>query len=84
MEKNDLRLLVSIGDRGIAEEIKSVLEEFEIYTMLVSDNPASSYMSTYFGFNPTESIDIQINKNDYQRAIEILNESPYKELVNNT
>ena len=84
MEKNDLRLLVSIGDRGIAKEIKSVLEEFEIYTMLVSDNPASSYMSTYFGFNPTESIDIQINKNDYQRAIEILNESPYKELVNNT
>jgi hypothetical protein len=83
MEKNDLRLLVSVEDRGIAEEIKSVLEEFEIYTMLVSDNPASSYMSTYFGFNPTESIDIQINKNDYQRAIEILNESPYKELVNN-
>ena len=84
MEKNDLRLLVSIGDRGIAEEIKSLLEEFEIYTMLVSDNPASSYMSTYFWFNPTESIDIQINKNYYQRAIEILNKSPYEELVNNT
>jgi len=83
MEKNDLRLLFSVEDRGIAEEIKSVLEEFEIYTMLVSDNPASSYMTTYFGFNPTESFDIQINKNDYQRAIEILNESPYKELVNN-
>jgi len=84
MENNDLRLLVSIEDRGIAEDIKSVLEEFEIYTMLVSDNPASSFISTYFGFNPTESIDIQINKKDYQRAIEILNDSPYKELVNKT
>lgn len=83
MENIDLRILVSLGDRGIAEEIKGVLEEFEIFTMLVSDNPASSYISIYFGFNPTENIDIQINKNDYQRAIEILNESPYKELVDN-
>jgi len=81
MENNDLRLLFSTGDRGIAEEIKRFLEESEIYTMLVSDNPASSFTSTYFGFNPTETIDIQINKIDYQRAIEILNDSPYKELV---
>jgi len=81
MENNDLRLLFSTGDRGIAEEIKSFLEEFEIYTMLVSDNPASSFTSTYFGFNPTETIDIQISKNDYPRAIEILNDSPYKEIV---
>lgn len=83
MGNSDLRLLASTGDRGIAEEIKSFLEEFEIYTMLVSDNPASSYISIYFGFNPSESVDVQINKNDYQRAIEILNESPYKELVEN-
>lgn len=83
MHKNDLRLLVSIDDRAIAEDIQSILEKFEIYVLLVTDNPASSYMSTYFGFNPAETIDIQINKNDYQRAIEILNNSPYKELVNN-
>ena len=82
MENSDLRLLVSIEDRGIAEEIRSFLEEFEIYTMLVSDNPASSYISTNFGFSPIESIDIQINKDDYQRAIEILIESPYKDLIN--
>lgn len=81
MEKNDLRLLVSLGDRMIAENIKSVLEEFEIYTILVSDNPASSFVSTYFGFNPPESIDIQINKDDYQRAVEILKESPFRELI---
>jgi len=84
MEKNDLRLLASITDRVIAENIKSFLEEFEIYTLLVSDNPASSYMSTYFGFNPLESIDIQININDYHRAVEILNDSPYKEFISNT
>ena len=83
MEKNDLRLLFSTEDRGIAEEIKSFLEEFKIYTMLVSDNLASSYVSIIYGFNLTEGIDIQINENDYQRAIELLNDSPYKELVSN-
>jgi len=81
METNDLRLLVSIDDRIIAEDIQSILEESDIYTMLVSDNPASSVMSSYMGSNPTESIDIQINTEDYQRAIEILIDSPYKELV---
>jgi len=84
MEKNDLRLLLSIEDRVIAEDIQNMLEESEIYTMLVSDNPASSIMTTYTGFNPAESIGIQINKEDYQRAIEILNESPYKGLVDNS
>ena len=83
MEKNDLRLLLSIEDRVIAEDIQNMLEESEIYTMLVSDNPASSVLSSYMGLNPTESIDIQINKEDYQRAIEILIDSPYKELVVN-
>ena len=82
MEKNDLRILMSVEDRVIAEDIQNILEESEIYTMLVSDNPAASILTTYSGLEPVESIDIQINKNDYQRAIEILTDSPYKELLN--
>jgi hypothetical protein len=81
MEKNDVRLLMSIEDRVIAEDIQNILEESEIYTMLVSDNPASSILTTYSGLEPVECIDIQININDYQRAIEILIDSPYKELL---
>jgi len=83
MEKNDLRILLSIEDRVIAADIQSVLEESGIYTLLVSDNPALSVLSTYMGSNPAERIDIQININDYQRAVEILNDSPYKDLVDN-
>jgi hypothetical protein len=83
METNDLRVLLSIGDRVIAEDIQGILEESEIYTMLVSDNPASSVLGAYMGLNPTENIEIQINNEDYQRAIEILNDSPYKELLGN-
>jgi hypothetical protein len=81
MQNNDIRLLIAVEDRIVAEDIQNILEQFEIYVLLVTDNPASSYMSTYFGFNPTESIEIQINKNDHQRAIEILSTSPYKELI---
>ena len=81
MKNNDLRLLLSLEDRAIAEDIQNILEESEIYTMLVSDNPASSILTTYTGFNPVESIDIQINKEDYVRAIEILSDSSYKELL---
>lgn len=84
MENNDVRLLLSTEDRVIAEDIQRILEESGIYTMLVSDNPASSYLSAYIGLNSAEGIDIQINTNDYQQAVEILKDSPYRELVNNT
>ncbi|MFA5849546.1 MAG: DUF2007 domain-containing protein [Bacteroidales bacterium] len=82
MAKSDLRLLISIDDRVVAGDIQSLLEESDIYTILSSDNPTSSVMSTY-GFNPAESIDIMINEDDYKRAIEILNDSPYSELFSN-
>jgi len=82
MKENDLRLLLSIDDRVIAEDIQATLEEYEIYTMLVSDNPASSVLGSYTGLNPIETVEIQINKDDYQRAVEILNNSDFKELLN--
>ena len=75
MKTNDLRVLLSTEDRVIAENIQSILEEHDIYTMLVSDNPASSVIGIYMGSSAMETIDIQINEEDYQRAIEILNEN---------
>ena len=75
MKTNELRGLLSTEDRVIAEDIQSILEEHDIYTMLVSDNPASSVIGIYMGSSAMETIDIQINEEDYQRAIEILNEN---------
>jgi len=75
MKTNDLRVLLSTEDRITAENIQSILEEHDIYTMLVSDNPASSVIGIYMGSSAMETIDIQINNEDYQRAIEILNEN---------
>jgi hypothetical protein len=75
MKTNDLRVLLSTEDRVVAEDIQSILEEHDIYTMLVSDNPASSVIGIYMGSSAMETIDIQINNEDYQRAIEILNEN---------
>jgi len=75
MKTNDLRVLLSTEDRIVAENIQSILEEHDIYTMLVSDNPASSVIGIYMGSSAMETIDIQINEEDYQRAVEILNEN---------
>jgi hypothetical protein len=75
MKTNDLRVLLSTEDRIVAENIQSILEEHDIYTMLVSDNPASSVIGIYMGSSAMEMIDIQINEEDYQRAVEILNEN---------
>ncbi len=75
MKTNDLKVLLSTEDRIVAEDIQSILEEHDIYTMLVSDNPASSVIGIYMGSSAMEMIDIQINEEDYQRAIEILNEN---------
>ena len=75
MKTNELRVLLSTEDRVIAEDIQSILEEHDIYTMLVSDNPASSVIGIYMGSSAMETIDIQINNEGYQRAIEILNEN---------
>lgn len=44
------------------------MEEHKIYSILESDNTASSFISTY-GLNPLEGIDIKINILDLQREI---------------
>lgn len=81
MDKNEIVRLLTIDDRILAEDIQRLLEESGIYTLLVSDNPASSVMNAYTGLNAIERIEIQINKLDYQQAIETLHQSPYKDLV---
>ncbi|MBN1651870.1 MAG: DUF2007 domain-containing protein [Bacteroidales bacterium] len=81
MDKNEIVRLLSIDDRILAEDIQRLLDESGIYTLLVSDNPASSVMNAYTGLNAIERIEIQINKLDYQQAIEALHQSPYKDLV---
>jgi len=81
MMNEELKLLLTIDDRIIAEDIQNLLEESEIFTILVSDNPASSILTTYSGLNPVESIEIQINSKDYDQAIKILIDSSYKDLL---
>ena len=83
MMENDLAVLVQINDMIIAEDIQRVLEDSRIYSLLVSDNPASSVLNVYTGINPIENISIQVNKKDYVKAIEIIKESIYRDLLAN-
>jgi len=81
MESHDLKTLLTVDNRLIAEDIQAILEEHEIYTILFSDNSAASIISTYSGLNPIESIELKTTILDYSKAIEILLESQYNELV---
>jgi hypothetical protein len=80
MEK-DLRVLVKVNDRIIAGEIQRMLEESEIYSILESDNPASSVMNMYSGLKANETIRLIVNKDDYQKGVEIVNNSSFHDLL---
>ncbi|NCA80227.1 MAG: hypothetical protein EOM76_08610 [Sphingobacteriia bacterium] len=81
--ENDSTILLETADMVTAEDIKDLLEGSQIYSILVSDNPASSILNVYSGFNPTENVSIRINIKDYQQAVDVIKNSVYKDLLTN-
>ena len=81
--ENDSTILLETADMVTAEDIKDLLEGSQIYSILVSDNPASSVLNVYSGFNPTENVSIRINIKDYQQAVDVIKNSVYKDLLTN-
>lgn len=77
---NDTQALLKTDDRIMAEDIKSLLEESEIYSLLRSDNPAGSIMTAYVG-SALEGITIIVNKDEYLKAKEIIQNSPFVDVV---
>ena len=84
MKNEYSKLLLSIDNRIIAEEIQRILEDSNIYCVVVSDNPASSAMSSFMGSSPAENLDLIVNIEDYDNAVAILSKNQYKDLINHT
>ena len=82
MKKEDSKLLLTIDDRIIIEEIQRILEDSNIFSVVLSDNPASSAMNSFMGSSPLENLDLIVNIEDYDKAVEILSKSQYKDLIN--
>jgi len=80
---NDLKELLTIPDRPLAEEIKNEMEQAGIYSLLQSDNPAASVMSIYGGPSISESITILVHQDIYQQAVQFIKSSSYWELLKN-
>lgn len=80
---HNLTTLLQVDDMFVAKDIQNILEKSNIYCLLISDNPASSIMNVYSGFNPAECVTIQINESDYPAAVEAVNNSFYKDLLSN-
>lgn len=77
---NDTQALLKTDDRIMAEDIKSLLEESEIYSLLRSDNAAGSIMTAYVG-SALEGITIIVNTDEYLKAKEIIQNSPFVDVV---
>jgi len=77
----DTQILLKTDDRVMAEDIRSLLEESDIFTLLRSDNPASSVMGVYVGVNPLEGITMIVNVDEYLKAKEIIQNSPFAPVV---
>ena len=82
MKKEDSKLLLTIDDRIIIEEIQRILEDSNIFSVVLSDNPASSAMNSFMGSSPLENLDLIVNIEDYDKAVEILSKSQYEDLIN--
>ncbi len=81
--ESDLKILLEIDDRVIAENIQRILEESSIYSIIYSDNPASSILNIFSGLNANENIILRVNNNDFPKAIEVLSKTQYKNLLTN-
>ncbi|MGQ1787275.1 MULTISPECIES: putative signal transducing protein [unclassified Saccharicrinis] len=81
MADTEIKALLQVSDKIIAEEIKRILEGSGIYSLLHSDNPASSLMNTYFGSATQDDITLKVNAADYENAVKIIEEHGYQDLL---
>lgn len=81
MSKEGSKLLLTIDDRIIIEEIQRILEDSNIFCVVISDHPASSAINSLMGSSPSESLDLIVNIEDYKNAVEIVSKTQYKDLM---
>ncbi len=81
MADSDIQALVKVPDKVLAEEIKRLLEEGGIYSLLHSDDPAGSVVNVYFGSSFKGSYTIQINSNDILIARSIIDDNGYNDFL---
>ncbi len=81
MTEEVIKPLFQISDKVIAEEVKRILEEEGIFSLLSSDDPAESVMNTYFGSAFKGNYTLQVNGDDYLKARTITEESGYGDFL---
>ncbi len=79
--KDEVLVLLMADNMMVAQDIRQYLEEEGVYTLIESDNPASSVMNVYTGMNAIESISIKIVASEFERAIELLEASPFSDYI---
>jgi hypothetical protein len=73
----DLKQLLTVRTRALAQEIQNYLESKGIICLLESDNPASSIMNIYMGGTTIESLTIFVHASAFPKAVGFIKKSPY-------
>ncbi len=81
MAYEDIKTLVKVPDKVLAEEIQRLLEERGVYSLLHSDDPAESVMNAYLGSSFKSCYTIQINIDDIPNARSIIEENGYNDFL---
>jgi len=79
--KDEILVLCIVDNMIVAQDMRRYLEEKGIYTLIESDNPASSVMNVYTGMNAFESISIKIVASEFEKACNALESSPFSEYM---
>lgn len=81
MKEAEIIDFIGLSDGPIAEEIQRIMEEEGIYSLLQSNNPASSVTRAYLGSVQMDYFFIKINKDDYTKAKEIVITHGYEDFL---
>jgi len=81
MTASDIKPLLAVEDKVIADEIKRILEEAGIYSLLESDNPASSFHQVYMGSAARENITLSVTLDSFEAAQKVIQEHGYQDLL---
>ncbi len=81
MTASDIKPLLAVEDRVIAEEIKRLLEEAGIYSLMESDNAAASFHNVYMGSAARDNVTISVTIDSFEPATKVIQEHGYQDLL---
>lgn len=79
--ETEIKDLMKLTNRTIAQEVQHLLEEHGIYSLIESDHPASSLMAVYSRMNVIEDLVVKVHRDDEMGARSVIVAGGYEEYL---